>query len=102
MQQGVEEKKRKKKGCSAIKTCRGKVYVRMRKVRRQRSVNQFFLRNEQPENRTKLVGVYEARRQHTFCQSCLSSCRLAQHTGARRTNDDCLCVREDGRDGEAT
>lgn len=66
------------------------------------SENQFFLRNEQPENRNKLVGVYETRRQHTLCQSCLSSCRLAQHTRARRANNHCLCVREDGGDGEAT
>ena len=90
-----------KKG-SAIETCGGVYACDRQKVRRKRSENQFFLRNELPENQSKLAGVYETRRQHTLSQSCLSSCRLAQHTRARSANNYCLCVREDGRDGEAT
>lgn len=37
----------------------------------------------------------------TLSQPCLTTSRLAEHTGACAAEDDSLCVREDGGDGEA-
>lgn len=57
MQQGVVEHL-PKRGCIAIKTCWGKVYALIDIRWEDRTDNQMglFLRNEQPENRNKLVS----------------------------------------------
>lgn len=40
-------------------------------------------------------------RARTLCETGLSTCGLAEDAGARSAEDDGLCVREDGGDGEA-
>lgn len=43
----------------------------------------------------------ETRSGLTLSQPCLTTSRLAEHTGACAAEDDSLCVREDGGDSEA-